>query len=113
MDVLEQLTMAAVGRIRLPVSSSARTIGGSLASARASARCCSPPDAATGNDGRGGQSDFLQRRARPDAGFATPLISIGTATFYITRSATESGEELEHEADLLAAEPGERVFVSG
>jgi hypothetical protein len=34
---------------RLPVGSSASTIGGSLASARASAtRCCSPPDSCDG-----------------------------------------------------------------
>ena len=49
-DLAQQIhDVAAVALSRLPVGSSASTIGGSLASARASAtRCCSPPDSCDG-----------------------------------------------------------------
>ena len=53
---------------RLPVGSSASTIGGSLASARAIAtRCCSPPRAATGSGAAIGQADLLEQPRARDA----------------------------------------------
>ena len=58
-----------------------------------------------------GQADFLEQRAARVRGSATPAISIGTATFSYAVSDGNQVEELKDEADLLAAQPRQRVLA--
>ena len=99
---------------RAPVGSSAKTICGRLARARAAAtRCCWPPESC---DGRWreplGEPDGLDDRLRPSAASGLrPAIRIGSTMFSAAVMRRQQVERLEDEADLVATQQGERLVV--
>ena len=103
---------APVAWSRLPVGSSASTIAGDPASARAMAtRCRSPPDSWVGrarslwpSPTRSSAVAAASRRAAMPA----PAYSSPSATLSSTRGVFGQEELLEHEADLGRPEPGQR-----
>jgi hypothetical protein len=92
----------AVAESRLPVGSSARTIGGSLASARAiAARCCCPPESVAGS-----LSACSALRARPHVGEVHREHDV-----LDDRQRRQELEELEHDPDRPAAPAREVVLA--
>ncbi len=98
---------------RLPVGSSAKTTAGSLISARAIAtRCCWPPESSAGR--------WSRRSARPtDVDQPVEAALVGVAAGELQRQEDvlarvehrQQVEELEDEADLVAAQLGELGVV--
>ena len=104
---------APVSASRLPVGSSAKTISGSVAKARAMAtRCCSPPDSWRGVcAGARGEADAVQ-----PVGGAFARVG-ATGQFQRQQDVFQRGqrrqqlERLEHEADAAGAQAGAGVLV--
>ena len=97
-----------VSASRSPVGSSARTRAGSWASARAMAtRCCSPPERRSGKASRAvGEPDGVeQARARSRASAGGVAVEVEQhAHVLLDRQRRDEVVELEHEADVAAAE---------
>ena len=108
------MTSRLVCESRLPVGSSARRIGGSLASARAMAtRCCWPPESCDGwwsmRDSRPTFSSSFRARSAP-RGRAQPR-GVQQRQLHVLQGAgaRQQVEVLEHEADLPVPQPGPLV----
>ena len=96
---------------RLPVGSSASTISGSVSSARAiETRCCSPPESSAGRwSARSASPTRPSSSLRPPAHLlvAPPRDQRGQQHVLLGGQRGQQVEELEDEADLLPAQPGE------
>ena len=106
-------TSAEASLSRLPVGSSAKTMAGLVTSARAIAtRCCWPPESSPGRWRAGRASPRVSTTWSSRSRSARrPASSSGSRMFCSAVSIGQQVEGLEDEADVVAAEEGQRGVV--